>query len=525
MKVLDVSALDFAIDETKRTLTKQSEQVQQIEQAIKSFTSLQDSFKGSGADAIRSFYEECHQPFLLLFQAVIDEYSSILDQIKGAMYSFEPAPNGFIHQQFLDDDLNQGLEQARNTTMYLTDQANSIMQRVSDILHLPRVSDDDVLMHIDQAKKHVIETSENIMHFDYEQTNSLHTVEESLRIMSQYLTTISNMFAQQGFAISSFISGQLKEDVSYKMVNETLLSKTGQSIEQSTQNKEESPSWVGRVLDYFNRANQTIGFSDLAVVGSQAAMTTSTIYLTRKLKVKYLPDKTPSIMQRLRGDYRFSVGAHESWTSKSKHSSKTAKFLLDFSRSQQTNPMAQGLQRFAASYNSPSHMLSHLAGFPKNHTGSVVGSTLQTTFQSRMTTGTKEIVKQVFDAKGLKAAGRGVPIVGGAVSLIANASEFTNSANSDKSTSEKAGRAVAGVTLDIAAIGAGAKIGATIGSVGGPIGVVVGGAAGGLAGALVSNFASDSFKSVGESAGRAFDNKLTEVKESKAAQFINGWFK
>ncbi|ERN51449.1 LXG domain-containing protein [Alkalihalophilus marmarensis] len=524
MKVLDVSALDFAIDETKRTLTKQSEQIQQIEQAIKSFTSLQDSFKGSGADAIRSFYEECHQPFLLLFQAVIDEYSSILDQIKGAMYSFEPAPNGFIHQQFLDDDLNQGLEQARNTTMYLTDQANSIMQRVSDILHLPRVSDDDVLMHIDQAKKHVIETSENIMHFDYEQTNSLHTVEESLRIMSQYLTTISNMFAQQGFAISSFISGQLKEDVSYKMVNETLLSKTGQSIEQSTQNKEESPSWVGRVLDYFNRANQTIGFSDLAVVGSQAAMTTSTIYLTRKLKVKYLPDKTPSIMQRLRGDYRFSVGAHESWTSKSKHSSKTAKFLLDFSRSQQTNPMAQGLQRFAASYNSPSHMLSHLAGFPKNHTGSVVGSTLQTTFQSRMTTGTKEIVKQVFDVKGLQTVGRRVPIVGTAVSFVANGAEIFGSQGADRSLGESIGRAFAGIGTDAVAIAAGAKVGATIGSVGGPVGIVVGGALGGLVGGIVSTAAGEKIKDIGGEIGKNSMEKISNTPVGKGLKYVQSWF-
>ncbi|MDV2886668.1 LXG domain-containing protein [Alkalihalophilus pseudofirmus] len=524
MKVLDVSALDFAIDETKRTLTKQSEQIQQIEQAIKSFTSLQDSFKGSGADAIRSFYEECHQPFLLLFQAVIDEYSSILDQIKGAMYSFEPAPNGFIHQQFLDDDLNQGLEQARNTTMYLTDQANSIMQRVSDILHLPRVSDDDVLMHIDQAKKHVIETSENIMHFDYEQTNSLHTVEESLRIMSQYLTTISNMFAQQGFAISSFISGQLKEDVSYKMVNETLLSKTGQSIEQSTQNKEESPSWVGRVLDYFNSANQTIGFSDLAVVGSQFAMSTSTIYLTRKLKVKYLPDKTPSIMQRLRGDYRFSVGAHESWTSKSKHSSKTAKFLLDFSRSQQTNPMAQGLQRFAASYNSPSHMLSHLAGFPKNHTGSIVGSTLQTTFQSRMTTGTKEIVKQVFDAKGLQTVGRRVPIVGTAVSFVGHLSEFTSPNNENKSFGEKLGRSSAGFLADAGAITLGAKTGALIGSVGGPVGVIVGGAIGGVAGSVISLAAGDKVKNLGERVGSAAESTYKNISKGFSSTTIGKWF-
>ncbi|MDV2685748.1 LXG domain-containing protein [Alkalihalophilus lindianensis] len=525
MKVLDVSALDLAIEETKRTLMKQSEQIQQIEQAIKSFTSLQDSFKGSGADAIRSFYEECHQPFLLLFQAVIDEYSTILDQIKGAMYSFEPAPNGFIHQQFLDDELNQGLEQTRSTTMYLTDQANSIMQRVSDIVQLPRLSDDDVLMHVDQTKRHVTETSENIMHFDYEQTNSLQAVEQSLRMMSQYLMTISNMFAHQGFTISSFISGQLKDDASYKMVNEALLSKTGQSIEQSLQQTDESPSWVGKVLDYFNTANRTIGFSDLAVVGSQAAMTTSTIFLTRKLEVGYLPKKTPPLMQRLKGDYRFSVGAHESWTSKSKHSSKTAKFLLDFSRSQPTNSMAQGLQRFAASYNSPSHMLSHLAGFPKNHTGSIVGSTLQTSFQSRMTTGTKEVVKQVFDAKGLQSVGRRIPIVGGAVSIAANVADAVDPNNADKSRSEKTGRVLAGIAADTGAIAVGAKAGAVIGSVGGPVGVIVGGTVGGLVGGVASSFAGDKVKDFGGSIGKSIGSGMNSIGNSFKSSTVGSWFK
>ncbi|WP_368505739.1 LXG domain-containing protein [Alkalihalophilus sp. As8PL] len=524
MKVLDVSALDLAIEETKRTLMKQSEQIQQIEQAIKSFTSLQDSFKGSGADAIRAFYEECHQPFLLLFQAVIDEYSTILDQIKGAMYFFEPAPNGFIHQQFLDDELNQGLEQTRSTTMYFTDQANSIMQRVSDIVQLPRLSDEDVLMHIDQTKRHVTETSENIMHLDYEQTNALYPVEQSLRMMSQYLMTISNMFAQQGFAISSFISGQLKDDASYKMVNEALLSKTGQSMEQSLQHKDESPSWVGRVLDYFNTANQTIGFSDLAVVGSQAAMTTSTIFLTRKLEVGYLPKKTPPLMQRLKGDYRFSVGAHESWTSKSKHSSRTANFLLDFSRSQPTNSMAQGLQRFAASYNSPSHMLSHLAGFPKNHTGSIVGSTLQTSFQSRLTTGTKEVVKQVFDAKGLQSVGRRVPIVGTGVSFVGHLSEFTSPNNENKSFGEKLGRSSAGFLADAGAITLGAKTGAIIGSVGGPVGVIVGGALGGLAGSVISVAAGDKVKNLGEKVGSVAESTYKNISKGFSPTTIGKWF-
>ncbi|RBP89907.1 WXG superfamily protein probably secreted by type VII secretion system [Cytobacillus firmus] len=72
--------------------------------------SLEDAFKGQGGQAIRAYYQECHQPFLQFLESRIDEYQSYLKSFIGSLLNLEPSPSGFIRQEFLEHELKQGAE-------------------------------------------------------------------------------------------------------------------------------------------------------------------------------------------------------------------------------------------------------------------------------------------------------------------------------------------------------------------------------------------------------------------------------
>jgi hypothetical protein len=264
---------------------------------------------------------------------------------------------------------------------------------------------------------------------------------------------------------------------------------------------EKKSSSIQDVLKYFDAANQQMGLLDAALVSSQVASIATAFTLGRKLSINYIGGK-PSLWQKLKGGYKFSVGADPSWTSKGKYSSKVARYLYDFSKTTPTNPIAKQLHKVVASYNNPSAILKHVAGFPKN-ANFMKATTLFDSINDRITMGAKEVAGNIAEAKGFTKMGKGIPLVGSAISVVSAVSEFASSISSNKSLGESIGRTFGSVVLDFGAIGVGAKAGAMIGSLGGPVGAVIGGAVGGLVGGFVSVKYGDDVKDFAGKAGKS----------------------
>ncbi|MED4767824.1 T7SS effector LXG polymorphic toxin, partial [Cytobacillus firmus] len=78
MKVLEADSLLAGIDKTSNQLSILKDQVNQVQVSIQELVSLEDAFKGQGGQAIRAFYQECHQPFLQFLETWNGEYQSYL---------------------------------------------------------------------------------------------------------------------------------------------------------------------------------------------------------------------------------------------------------------------------------------------------------------------------------------------------------------------------------------------------------------------------------------------------------------
>lgn len=193
MKVLDAEEVHAGLKRNIEMLHRLEGEMQNIEQTIKELTQMEESLKGHGGEALRGFYAECHLPFLQFFMTFKQSFTNILEQIGSALTSLEPDPSGFIEQDYLQVEVEQGINRARDTTVELTNETNAIMDEVSDIVSLPKLDDSEVIVGIVNAKKHRNQTVSNLLEFDQTQTNALTKVENDLFFMKNWILNVETL--------------------------------------------------------------------------------------------------------------------------------------------------------------------------------------------------------------------------------------------------------------------------------------------------------------------------------------------
>ncbi|TQR19178.1 T7SS effector LXG polymorphic toxin [Psychrobacillus vulpis] len=194
MKVLDVDLFQDWLHRNLAMLDRLGSEIEVIHRAVLGLVQMEDQLKGEGGNAIRSFYGECHLPFLQFFQLFSEHYKQVLQQMEAALYSLEPDSAGYILEQFLEGELEQGLTLIGKLTANLTDETNNIMDQVSDIVGLPHLDDSGVQEGVIHSKRKRDDTVTHLHEFDATQTNALNPIEQDLQAMGTWLTDIEGLF-------------------------------------------------------------------------------------------------------------------------------------------------------------------------------------------------------------------------------------------------------------------------------------------------------------------------------------------
>ncbi|WP_368505233.1 LXG domain-containing protein [Alkalihalophilus sp. As8PL] len=226
MKTLDVSSLHNGIDEMKTKI----EQLKHIETAVMGIVRLSDSLKGEGGKAIRRFYQECHLPFIQYLTGTLAQYEQLLMQMKSSLQALEPASNGRIQGSFLEQDVENGLQQVELVTTALTTQTNATMQKVQDIVYLKPLQDDEVRQYVQKAKQEKDQTIEQLHQFDYEQSHVLEPLELDIELMMSYINDITVMFQGSKNSISAFTLTQLSNQSTHILLTSKLTQKKNENL-------------------------------------------------------------------------------------------------------------------------------------------------------------------------------------------------------------------------------------------------------------------------------------------------------
>lgn len=193
-KVLDAAALHATIDRTLTYIHEQQENVRQLEKAVKGIVSLEGSLKGQGGTAIRFFFQTFHVPFLTYYSSFLTKYENALNDMGHALEALEPDPNGFIHESFLQGEVEDGLEQTKNKTVGRVSEIDQAIADIRDIIDLPSLQEDEVVHHVWRAKKRKEQTLEQLYAFDAQQTNAIDALIQDVETMGRFVETISNVF-------------------------------------------------------------------------------------------------------------------------------------------------------------------------------------------------------------------------------------------------------------------------------------------------------------------------------------------
>jgi len=116
MKILNVNDFCSGIDTVQKKLYALEVQMKQIQKDVDTIIGLEDSFKGAGGKAIRSFYRECHRTFLFFYQEFSTSYKQTLRNVIQALRAFESAEDGYIKEEFLEGKVEQGQENIKSVT-------------------------------------------------------------------------------------------------------------------------------------------------------------------------------------------------------------------------------------------------------------------------------------------------------------------------------------------------------------------------------------------------------------------------
>ncbi|WP_434813573.1 T7SS effector LXG polymorphic toxin [Bacillus halotolerans] len=221
MKTLDVHALHEGIQHTIEKLDKQKQQLEKLEKSVEHLVGMKDALRGKGGDAIRTFYEECHKPFLLFFGMFIDEYKKVLKQTQHAISSVESDSHGMIAEAFLSHDARHGIKHAREVTEQLTDAVNRQTSAIGHIVSLPTVNDSFFRLETEQAERLISDTLNKLFQFDGQQTQALETPKSDLQTMKKYIDQLETMYTGPKIEITGYKSGSIMKSQEEENINQT----------------------------------------------------------------------------------------------------------------------------------------------------------------------------------------------------------------------------------------------------------------------------------------------------------------
>ncbi|MEK5522905.1 LXG domain-containing protein [Heyndrickxia sp. FSL W8-0423] len=148
--------------------------------------------------------------------STLANYDTMMKNMKHSLHGLEPDENGFINEVFLDYNLEYGLKKVESVTSSLTDEGNRIIQKVSDIVHLPKLQDDETMHQIKRAKEKVKTTLHQLHSFDQQATRSLDSVRKDIQTMSRFIEQMDSNLKGNKQIITNFTPQKLMREEAYR---------------------------------------------------------------------------------------------------------------------------------------------------------------------------------------------------------------------------------------------------------------------------------------------------------------------
>src|SRR5690625_763673 len=226
VKVLDVASLQGGIEKTIADIETKRAQIEAIQRAVRDLHSLEDALTGQGGDAIRGFYKNTHEPFLIFLHQSLTDYEQALGKISEAVNSVESDSNGYISQAFLEEEVTEAFEKVGLEAKAFADDANEILNNVSDLVTTTEIDESEVMDNVRQGKEKATDLVEELVELDDYGTTQLENTQDNLQTMKSFLSEMESGFAD-GASIASFDIASVRKGQGYQDIMKSIYGEHG----------------------------------------------------------------------------------------------------------------------------------------------------------------------------------------------------------------------------------------------------------------------------------------------------------
>ncbi|MFO6498551.1 ribonuclease YeeF family protein [Bacillus sp. z60-11] len=157
MKIFESKTLLAAMEARSKEYKSTREQFVNLKKAFQGMADLGDDFQGEGADKIKAFYRD-QAGIVKDWIDLIDMQTKFLDSISGAVADAKLAGDTFVDMEFLENQLNNALKNAKAMVSHQKKDLKRILQDIHDILPLEVFSSEKFKQHINDANDERKET-------------------------------------------------------------------------------------------------------------------------------------------------------------------------------------------------------------------------------------------------------------------------------------------------------------------------------------------------------------------------------
>src|SRR5690625_3526218 len=225
VKVLDVASLQGGIEKTIADIETKRTQIEAIQRAVRNLHSLENALTGQAGDSIRGFYKDTHEPFLIFLHQSLTDYEQALGKISEAVNSVESDSNGYISQAFLEGEVTEAFDKVGQEAKEFADDANEIINRVSDLVSTPEIDESEVMDNVEQGKEKANDIVEELVDLDDYGTSQLENTQDNLQTMKGFLSEMESGFVDGNSSIVNYNVESIKGMPAYKIIADDVYNK------------------------------------------------------------------------------------------------------------------------------------------------------------------------------------------------------------------------------------------------------------------------------------------------------------
>jgi len=204
LKVLDVESLISGLEDGIQDIDDLNDKFETVQRSIRDFHAMEEALSGPGGDSIRNFFNELYLPFLTYLYQSLSNYKSILENAQNSVESYESNPSGYVRQDFLESEVTDGFNNVKNRTSDLTEEANSILGSIDDLVSIRRIDDSEVQDAVEEGKSKTSTIIEDLQTMDRTEHTAMSPMKESLQTLRMYLADMEAKVSSGDLSLTNF---------------------------------------------------------------------------------------------------------------------------------------------------------------------------------------------------------------------------------------------------------------------------------------------------------------------------------